>query len=284
MKVLVTGVAGFVGSHLAEALLEEHEVIGIDNFSNGTFTNMVDIYDNPNFHFVNCSISESMTQDWIWQDVDTVYHLACAKNRLSDINPWECIETNCRQTLMLWKKCEAVGVRKVVHSSTGSVYGNHENKPIEESSSKNPLSIYGINKLAGESYLRMFDFEKVVLRYFHLYGSRSTGVIGKFIDNHRAGKPLQVTGTGDQQRCFTHVDDVVTANLTAPPGVWNVCSGIRVTVNDIVRILGDVSGREPVVEHVPELKNDIMIYKVLSSLPIKWKKDLRKEIEILWNC
>ena len=250
MKTLVTGGAGFIGSHICEALLKQgHEVISVDNYIAGHSANLEHIKHDPNFKEVFCDVLDVGQMTRLLKGVEVVFHEAASKKNVCERSPVMDLETNARGTLQLLEMCVNAGVKKFIHASTGSVYGEavgiqDENHPV------NPVSYYGISKLAGEKYVMLFKdrIKTTVLRYFHVYGKRQDcsaygGVVSIFNDNLKNDKPLVIYGDGTQERSFTHVDDVVKANLFAMDNditdgqVYNCASGISVTVNELATAL-----------------------------------------------
>ena len=246
MKTLVTGGAGFIGSHICEALLRRgHEVISVDNYIAGHSANLEHIKHDPNFTEVFCDILDVGQMARLLRGVEVVFHEAASKKNVCERSPVMDLEINAKGTLQLLEMCVNAGVKKFIHASTGSVYGEamgiqDENHPV------NPVSYYGISKLAGEKYVMLFKdrIKTTVLRYFHVYGQRQDcssygGVVSIFNDNLKNNKPLTIYGDGTQERSFTHVDDVVKANLFSMNNevtngqVYNCASGISVTINQL---------------------------------------------------
>jgi len=282
MNVFVSGVAGFIGSHLAEKLIEQgHTVYGCDNLSSGSIDNIRAIAYNPNFKFTACDINEYMGSI-NHHNIDTVYHLACCKKLFSDDDPFRCIETNIKQTLYLMKWAEANKVKRFVHSSTGSIYG--QQKVTSVISPRQPVSFYGINKYTAEQYLQFFPMKSTILRYFHVYGYRNRmGVLGKWITALKEGKPITVYGDGTQQRTFTHVDDVVNANLfLMKPGAYNVSTGVVYTLLQVIEMLEAISGKKAVVNFEDWVTGDIREFNVIENTGMKYK-DFKVELKKLWD-
>ena len=220
MKCLVTGGAGFIGSHLVDELVEDgHEVVVIDNLSTGKKENI-----NPKAKFYNIDICEMHIKGLcsMFEGVDVVFHTAAkARVQPSIQNPTEFNDVNVGGTLNMLQACVDYGVNRFVFSSSSSVYGETEDLPTSELSKTNPMSPYALQKLIGEQYCKLYteihDLETVCLRYFNVYGDRMSMdgayklVIPIFIEQKLNGKPMTIRGDGEQRRDFTHIDDIVDA-------------------------------------------------------------------------
>ena len=250
-KVLVTGGAGFIGSHLVEALVElGYLVCVVDNFSTG---NSVRVH--PSAELIDADIRKPESLEAAFRDVDCVFHVAALPRvPLSIENPLETHMVNVVGTINVLQAARRCGVRRVVFSGSSSVYGEQARMPLEESMSPNPLSPYALQKLAAEQYTRLFHrlygMQTLTLRYFNVFGPRMATegayltVISNFLQARRAGRPLAIDGDGEQTRDFTHVRDVVRANLLAMNSAVadgraiNVGQGRSVSVNWIAERIG----------------------------------------------
>jgi nucleoside-diphosphate-sugar epimerase len=283
-KVIVTGGAGFIGSHLAEALVElGAQVICLDNLSAGKRSNVAHLEGKPNFCFVEADVCDRGAEmDALFEGVDTVFHNAASKKNICLIDPQRDLAVNAGGTLNLLQLALKHGVRKFVHASTGSVYGEPQVFPTTEDHPLKPVSYYGVSKLAGERYVdtfhTLYGLDTTILRYFHVYGPRQEsnefgGVVSIFLRRITSGENPIVFGDGEQVRSFTWVTDLVDANLRAAVSprakgqVYNAASGIRVTINDLahgmLKIL-DLQGRLT-VEHGDPLIGDIMDFDVSNA-------------------
>ncbi len=249
MKVLVTGGAGFIGSHLVDRLIQEgHEVVVVDNLSTGKRRNL-----NRAARFFKLDI-----QSWRLERVfrnerpNVVMHLAAQMDvRKSVEDPVFDAQVNVLGTLNVLQQAVRHGVRKVVFSSSGgAIYGEQEIYPAPESHVTRPLSPYGISKLCGEQYLsyyqRVSGLQVVNLRYANVYGPRQdpdgeAGVVAIFIQKLLNNEQAIVNGNGRQTRDFVYVEDVVEANLAVmgqdTQGTYNVGTGEETSINDVLRIL-----------------------------------------------
>ena len=220
--MLVTGGGGFIGSHLVEALLARgYEVRVLDNFATGRLDRI-----NRSADLVQGDIRKGASIAPSFQGVDCVFHTAALPRvPLSIENPLETHMVNVVGTINVLLAARDAGVRRVVFSGSSSVYGDQPHLPLREEMQPNPLSPYALQKLAGEQYTRLFHqlygIETLTLRYFNVFGPRMATegayltVISAFLQARQEGKPLTIYGDGEQTRDFTHVRDVVRANLLA---------------------------------------------------------------------
>ena len=278
MKAVVTGGAGFIGSHIAEALLSEGvDVIVIDDLSAGKIENIP-----SEARFLKADISDIGSGPYygnILNRADVVFHNAASKKRICLKNPVRDMEVNGIGTLKLLEACRKAGVPNFIHASTGSVYGE-VNGPIMERTPTNPVSYYGVSKLAGERYAIMYSryLNVIALRYFHVYGDRQEddpdvgGVIAIFKRQIREGGPITIHGLGDQKRVFTHVNDVVDANLKAwasakllNGNVYNCGSNRQISIMQMAGSLIRRSGKPIPIEYGPPLEGDIYNFQVDNS-------------------
>lgn len=252
MKALVTGGAGFIGSHVGQRLLDEGwEVVVLDDLSSGFEQNIP-----SRAHFVRGSFCDVQLLSKVLPGCSAVLHLAATSSVVESIDqPLPVHENNLTGTLALLEECVEHGVRRFVFSSSAAVYGDAGNGAIREDAPKAPVSHYAVQKLAGEHYcgiyLRLHGLETVCLRYFNVYGPRQnadspyTGVITKFLAAGREGKPLVIYGDGLQSRDFVHVDDVAAANVSmvladrsvVAGRAFNVGSGRAVSVSEIAAMV-----------------------------------------------
>lgn len=249
--MLVTGAAGFIGSHLVDALVARGlSVRALDNLAAGRRENL-----NPRAEFVAGDIRRPESIANAFAGVECVFHTAALPRVMLSIDdPLATHLTNVDGTLNVLIAARDAGVRQVIYSGSSSVYGDQAMLPLVESMTPNPLNPYALQKLVGEQYCRMFQrlfgLETVTLRYFNVYGPRMASkgayvtVLGVFMRARREGRPLPIHGDGEQTRDFTHVRDVVRANLAAMDfqvgggRVLNVGSGRRISVNRIAALFG----------------------------------------------
>jgi len=262
-KCLVTGGAGFIGSNLTKALISQgDEVIIIDNLSTGKKENL-----HEQAKFIEADITDLEQIKPHFEGVDYVFHLAAFPRVPYSIeNPIETHNININGTLNVLMAAKEAKAKRVVYSASSSAYGDTEILPTDEKLLPQPMSPYGLHKYVGEHYARLFSMfygiETVCLRYFNVYGPNMAFegayclVIAVFLKQKREGKPLTITGDGTQTRDFTHVDDVVRANILASKSekvgkgeVMNIGAGDNHTVNEVAeKIGGKIINIDPRIE------------------------------------
>lgn len=224
MKSIVTGGAGFIGSHVVDKLVElGHEVVVIDNESSTVHENF---WYNDKAKYFKIDISDYCGIRPLFEGVDYVFHLA-AESRIQPAieNPLLCFNTNAYGTGVVLQCAREANAKKVIYSSTSSAYGLKNTPPLKETMPNDCLNPYSVAKTTGEEmckmYTKLFGLNTIVFRYFNVYGPREplkgpyAPVVGLFLRQFKAGEPLTIVGDGTQRRDFTHVDDVVDANIAA---------------------------------------------------------------------
>ena len=297
MKALVTGGAGFIGSHLAEELLRRgYRVVVYDNFDDyyyGKEHNIKGLLGDPNFTLV-CGDILDYEELVSASKVDVVFHLAAQPGvRFSMRNPEKTVRVNVLGTLNVLRAAVENDVGKVVYASSSSVYGPPERLPMDENHPTNPISVYGVSKLAGEKLCRMFSelygLRVVALRFHTVYGPRQRPdmAIHRWTKQLFSGKPLTVYGDGRQTRDFTYVSDIVSGILLASEWeggryeVFNLGAGRNYSVLEVIRVLGEVAGVEPKLSFEKPKAGDVPhtyadIRKAERELGFKPRVDLRE--------
>lgn len=281
-RALVTGGAGFIGSHIIEELvMRGFPVVSIDDYSAGRKINLKHLRKYKNFTEVNCDITDTKKLTRYFKGVDIVFHNAASKKSVCLINPRRDLEVNGTGTFNLLELSVKNKVKKFIHASTGSVYGEPKYFPTDEEHPTDPVSYYGVSKLAGEKYVQVFGkiygLDTTILRYFHVYGSRQEfnefgGVVAIFIRNMIEGQKPVIFGTGRQERSFTFVKDVVRANLLvalkqeSKGEIYNCASGIKVIINDLCFAVLKAFGRPEIKPiHKEWLVGDIKKFQIDNS-------------------
>lgn len=260
-SVLVTGGAGFIGSHLVDWLINKgYEVIVLDNFRSGKMENISRHLKNDHFRLVIGDVRDKKTLRSALNGVDAILHLAALISVEESLkNPAETHEVNVIGTLNLLQEAVRGNVKKFVYASSTAVYGEANSLPLREDCPLKPISPYASSKAASECYCtafhRSYGLGTVILRYFNVYGPRQEhnpygGVIPRFINNALTGRPLVVFGNGEQTRDFIYIDDVVRATILALESsdsvgeTFNICVGKRTTINNLVRLIKRVTGKK----------------------------------------
>ena len=278
-KAMVTGGAGFIGSHIVGDLVKMGvETVSIDNYFAGKHSNLEHLTGFPNFTEVECDVTDLANLETCFPGVEVVFHQAASKKTICLNDPRRDLQINAEGTFNLLELSKKYGIKKFVHASTGSVYGEAVYLPQDEKHPLVPTSYYGVSKLAGEKYVNAFEhlfgLDTTVLRYFHVYGPRQEssdvgGVVSIFVRLMLAGKPITIFGDGTQQRSFTYVGDVVKANLLAAttPGtkgeVLNCASGIKVTIRQLADMVAQTLGvGEPDILYADWMPGDIKVFDI----------------------
>ncbi len=273
MKYLVTGGAGFIGSHIADALVNRgDEVVILDNLFSGSMANIQQIIDNPLVEFIKGSITERKFLQQACKNVDGIFHEAAITSVPRSVkDPVASNEVNITGTLNVLMAAHNCGVKKIVYASSSSVYGDTPTLPKREDMIPNPKSPYAITKLTGEYYINVFhelySVDTVSLRYFNVFGPRQdpqseySAVIPKFITKTLHHESPVMYGDGTQTRDFTYVKDVVQANIRAmdstAQGVFNVAFGSRITLIKLARIIMDILGEDLPLKYESSRSGDI---------------------------
>ena len=274
MRVLITGAAGFIGSHLSEALLAGGAVVrGVDRLSSYydpamKRANLAPLLDAEDFEFAEGSLNE-LAPDELLSGIDVVFHLAGQPGvRVSWGQEFGLyLDDNVLSTQRLLEAARETGLKRFILASSSSVYGDAERFPTRESDAPAPVSPYGVSKLAAEHlcnlYFKGFGVPTVALRYFTIFGPRQRPdmAFARFINAGLTNSAIEVYGDGGQQRDFTYVGDAVAATVAAgergvPGSVYNIAGGNHATVVEVIRTLGRLIGHELAVEHLPVVVGD----------------------------
>ncbi len=304
-RVLVTGGAGFIGSNLVRALLERGDDVRVlDNFSTGNRANL----DGLDVEIVEGELRSYERVHNSVRRAEIVYHLGALGSVPRSVqDPLTSSAVNVEGTLNVLLAARDEGVRRVVFSSSTSVYGSSRQLPTTEDTPPDPISPYGVAKLAAERYCISFarvyeSFESVVLRYFNVFGERQSpysqyaGVVPRFATAIASGNPIDVYGDGEQSRDFTYVGNVVDATIRGgeTPGasgeIFNIAAGSSASVNTLADLIGTILGRPVEKRHLPPRAGDIRnswadlskAERVLGYRPqIGLEEGLRRTIEFL---
>lgn len=271
---LVTGVAGFIGSSIARALIARGDKVrGIDNFSTGKRENLIGL---ESIELIEGDLNAAGIAERGCRATNYIFHEAALPSVPRSVeNPIESNEANVDATVKLLDAARRAGVKRIVYAGSSSAYGNSPSLPKREDMVPAPLSPYAVSKLAGELYMRSFfhvyGLETVTLRYFNVFGPRQdpasqySGVLAVFISRMLRHQMPTIYGDGEQSRDFTYIDNVVAGNLlaaSAPPErvagrVFNVATGTRITLNETVNILKNLTGYQGQVGYAEERTGDV---------------------------
>ena len=272
-RYLITGGAGFIGSHLVKRLVAEDGIVRVvDNLSTGHAERLDDVRNV--IQFIKGDLAEESIAEAVVKDIDYVLHQAAVPSVQRSIG--DAVGTNqanVTATLNLLESCRKAGVHRLVYAASSSAYGDTEVLPKTEEMPANPLSPYALQKWVGERYCKLYyelhGLETVSLRYFNVFGpdqdphSEYSAVIPKFITNLLAKKSVTVYGDGEQSRDFTYIDNVVNANLLAlhakdvPGKVCNIGCGERITLNKLIQMLEQILGVKAKVNYAAARAGDV---------------------------
>lgn len=278
MKYLVTGGAGFIGSHIAESLLEQgHSVRILDNFSTGKREN-IDVltgrFDGNRLEVIEGDIRDASRVGEAVRGVEVIFHEAAFVSVPQSMQePQECFDINLTGTSILFDAARKAGVRRAVVASSAAVYGESEALPLVEETPLQPKSPYAVSKRVNEMYAELFTnsfgFEVAALRYFNVYGPRQrpdsmyAAAVPIFVRRLRDGKPITVYGDGGQTRDLINIRDVVRANILASEHpnaagkVFNICTGVETRLMDLLEVLLDLFPNPQAPEFAAERPGDI---------------------------
>lgn len=299
----MTGGAGFIGSHLVRFFLERGERVRVlDNFSTGKRENLSEV--EGRIELVQGSLSSPKDIEAAVEGVDFVLHQAAIPSVPRSVEfPLESHESNATGTLRLLRLAAEAGVRRLVYASSSSVYGANPTLPKVESMPTEPMSPYAVSKLSAEQYAvvfhRLYGLETVSLRYFNVFGPRQdpnspySGVVSRFIDAIASGSQPTVHGDGEQTRDLTYVENVVRANFAATESpeaagsVYNIGCATRVSVNELWRVMAELSGSKLEPRYAPSRSGDVPhsladIGRAQNDLgyepAIDWREGLRRTL------
>ena len=275
-NVLVTGSAGFIGSHLVDALIQEDCYVRvIDNLATGKLENLTQHKDNNHLRFVSGDITEPSEVVDVMEGIDIVFHLACLGVRHSIKHPFENHRVNAEGTLLVLQEAYKKGIEKFIYCSSSEVYGTAEYVPMPESHPTFPCTVYGAGKLAGEAYSRSYHksygFNAVIIRPFNTFGPRSHHegdageIIPKSIVRALNGVPILIFGNGSQTRDYTYVEDIASALVESAKCdemaglTLNIGSNIEISIKQIAeKILEIIGAPLSGIEYIKNRPGDVL--------------------------
>ena len=268
MRVLITGGAGFIGSHIAEYFQNKAEVRILDNLRSGYRRNL----DGLDVEFIEGDIRDRAAVARAMQGVDYVFHLAAMISVPESMNKiTECVEINDTGMIVVLEEAARAGVKKLCFSTSAAIYGDNPEVPKRETMFPEPKSPYAITKLDGEYYCKMFTdtgkLQTACLRYFNVFGPRQdpksayAAAVPIFTAKAVANEPLTIFGDGEQTRDFIYVKDIVAANVFMATheftGVYNIAYGGRITINDLAKEIIRLTGSTSQIQYLPERAGDV---------------------------
>ena len=269
MKIVVTGGAGFIGSHMVEHFQANADVRVLDNLRTGYRENLAGLA----YEFIEGSITDRDAVRKAVEGVDYIFHMAAMISVPESMDkPIECVDINCTGTLTVLEEATRAGVKKMCFSSSAANYGDNPVVPKVETMLPEPKSPYAITKLDGEYYCDMFSREGKlatgVMRYFNVFGPRQdpgsayAAAVPIFIDKAVKNETITIFGDGEQTRDFIYVKDIVAANVflamnDTEPGFFNVAYGGRLTINDLAKKIIELTGSSSKIDYAPERAGDV---------------------------
>jgi len=270
MKYVVTGGAGFIGNNIVKLLVKKgHNIDIIDNLHTGKKENIKEVFDEINFYQIDIRNKKDLEK--IIKNCDGIFHEAALTAVPESFEkPKEYHDVNVKGTKNIFEIAQTENIR-VVYASSSSIYGDTKNIPIKENSDKNPINPYGQTKLDDENLAKGFsknNLSVIGLRYFNVYGigqiGSYAGVITKFLENIKNQNPFTINGNGNQIRDFIHVKDIAQANIAAmeskiESGFFNIGTGIPTSINDLARLMIEISNHKHDTIYGHELEGDVKI-------------------------
>lgn len=296
MSILITGGAGFIGSHVTDFFIQKgYDVVIVDNLSSGKNCNI-----NPKAKFYNLDVSSSDLQKVFKENyIEYVFHFAAqASVSFSIKNPLEDARENILGTVNLLHFCKKNKVKKFIFASTAAVYGIPEYLPVDENHSTDCLSFYGVSKLTAEKYIQLFGIDYIIFRFANVYGARQSsqgeaGVVAIFVDKMKKNQKIQIHGDGTQTRDFVHVSDIAqicfeALNAKIKNEIINISTNKAVSVNKLFELISQKCSYMILPEHTQERQGDIKHSvldnkKCLKFFEIVPKTNLQKGLSVLFT-
>jgi UDP-glucose 4-epimerase len=301
-NILVTGGAGFVGSHIVDRLSPENKVTVFDNLFSGSLSNLEKSRDR--ITFIKGDILDKALLRDVVAEVEIVFHLAAHVGNIRSIqDPFFDMDVNIRGTLNLLEACRNSNIKRLVYSSSGAIFGEARYLPIDEDHPLHPESPYAVSKLAAEKYAlafyKVYGVPAAAVRYFNIYGPRQdtseyANAISIFLGKFKEGQPITIFGDGEQTRDFVFVEDVATANIlaaTRPAAageIFNIGTGQATSINQIADAIRQISGRESPVIYADPRAGEVRdsranIDKARKILGYSPQTDLKEGLRLTWN-
>ncbi|MBA7637133.1 UDP-N-acetylglucosamine 4-epimerase [subsurface metagenome] len=301
-NILVTGGAGFIGSHIVDRLSPENKVFVLDNLFTGQLTNLEKSKDR--ITFVKGDIRDKELVNDIVAKVEYIFHLAAHVGNIRSLkDPYFDMDVNIGGMLNLLEACRNSNIKRLVYSSSGAIFGEARYLPIDEEHPLNPESPYAVSKLAAEKYAfafyKVYGVPTVTVRYFNAYGPRQdsseyANAVSIFLSLTRQGKPVTIFGDGEQTRDFIFINDIVNANIlaaTQPAAIgeiFNISTGVVHNIKQLIDIIAQVSGRKIPFSHADFRAGEVRhskanIDKVRKLLGYSPQTELEEGLLQTWN-
>jgi UDP-glucose 4-epimerase len=301
-KILVTGGAGFIGSHIVDRLAPDNDVTVLDNLYHGSLDNLAQ--SQSRIKFIKGDILDKDLIGKLAGENEYIFHLAAHASVIRSLEQPEFdMQVNIQGTLNLLEACRHTKIKRLVYSSSAAIFGDAEYLPVDEKHPLNPKSPYAVSKLAAEkyalAYFQSFSVPAVALRYFNIYGPRQdtseyANVISIFFRQFKANQPVTVYGSGESTRDYTYVQDAVTANIlaaTQPKAVgevFNIATSQATDLNRLIKIMQQVSGWEGKAKYAAERAGEIKhslssIKKAQKLLGFKPAISIEQGLKLTWD-
>jgi len=302
-KILVTGGLGFVGSNLVKVLVKKYmaEVTVIDDLFSGDVKHLLGI----DYEFIQGTIEDIDLLERCVEGKDVVFHLAARNIIVSNKNPREDLQVNVIGTFNVLNVCKKHQIKRIVYTSTSSIYGNPTSLPIAEDDKKSFLNFYSASKFSGEIYAKtfyeVFDLPVAIVRYSNVYGYNQSplnpycGVIGKFFESAIIGEDIKIHGDGEQTRDFTFVDDAVEATISAAKyekalgNEYNIGTGVEISVNTLAKLIIHIVESKSKIKYIDRRDIDnirrrvINVEKTRHDLKYQPQISIKKGLEETYN-
>lgn len=301
-NILVTGGAGFVGSHIVDRLSSQNNVIVLDNLFTGLLSNLEKSKDRVKF-VKGDVLDKALLKDLV-ADIDYIFHLAANVGNIRSIkDPYFDMDANIKGTLNLLEACRGSHIKRLVYAGSAACYGEAKYLPIDEDHPLNPESPYAVSKMAAEKYClayhKVHGIPTAVVRFFNIYGPRQdtsqyANAIPIFLDKFKNGESITVYGDGEQTRDFIFVGDIVTGNLLAATepaavgGIFNIATGKGTSINQLVDSIRKVSGIQGKVTYLPARAGEVKhsradIKKASKILGYHPQTNLKDGLSLTWK-
>jgi len=301
-KILVTGGAGFIGSHIVDRLAPDNDVTVLDNLSGGSLEHLAQ--SRNRIEFIKGDILDKELVRKLVSKAEYIFHLAALVSVIHSLkNPEPYTKVNIEGTINLLEACRTANIKRFIYSSSAAIFGDSQYLPVDENHPLNPKSPYAVSKLAAEkytlAYFHAYGLPAVALRYFNIYGPRQAtseyaNVLSIFLNKFKAQQPVTIYGDGEQTRDLIFVQDAVAANILAASNqkavgeVFNIATGKGTSVNTLLKIIREVTGWEGQVSYAAARPGEILhsrasIKKAAKAIGFKPEVTLEHGVNLTWD-